>query len=142
MDKINTLDDKIAAELKQLADKIEGMEEGGKSFDDIEGLRTRATLTKTELEKLREKYVARKSAIKQQVSGLSSQVEASKKSMAVNETGKNLASLEQKLRHYEQNIFSLKEYVETKGRETDYESVKREVMRMVGELNGKAVERS
>jgi hypothetical protein len=32
-----------------------------------------------------------------------------------------LESLEQKLRHYEQNIFSMKEFIETKMRETDFQ---------------------
>ena len=58
----------------------------------------------------------------------------------MNETSKNLTSLELKLRHYEQNIFVMKEYVETKGRETDFESLKTDVMKMCGNLNEKAVE--
>eukprot|EP00952_Eustigmatos_sp_NYUAD-ZCMA_P008462 35224-Eustigmatos_ZCMA.PRE.1 len=32
-----------------------------------------------------------------------------------------LDSLEQKLRHYEQSIFTMKEYIESKMRETDYQ---------------------
>ena len=110
------------------------------NFEDIEGLRNRATFTKDELEKLREKYMTRRGAIKQQVASLSAQVEANKKALAVNETSKNLTSLEQKLRHYEQNIFSLKEYVETKGRETDFETLKVDVFKMVKSLNEKAIE--
>jgi intraflagellar transport protein 74 len=142
MDKINTLDEKIGVELAQLSEKITGMNEGMKSFEDIEGLRSRATFTKDELEKLREKYISRRAAIKQQVVGLSAQVEANKKALTINETSKNLGSLEQKLRHYEQNIYSLKEYIETKGRETDFESVKGDVMKMVEQLNKKAVDSS
>jgi len=142
MDKINSLDEKIGAELKQLQEKITGMNDGMQSFEDIEGLRARATFTKDELEKLREKYISRRAAIKQQVAGLSAQVESNKKALAINETSKNLNSLEQKLRHYEQNIFSLKEYIETRGRETDFESLKGDVMKMVEQLNKKAVDSS
>jgi len=86
--------------------------------------------------------MTRRGAIKQQVAALSAQVESNKKAISVNETSKNLTSLEQKLRHYEQNIFSLKEYVETKGRETDFETLKVDVFKMVGNLNDKAVETS
>ncbi|GMH77967.1 hypothetical protein TL16_g10678 [Triparma laevis f. inornata] len=140
MQKINTLDQKIGIELEQLNGKMVSMKDEMKGFEDIEGLRGRATFTKDELEKLREKYIARRGAIKQQVAGLSAQVDATKKTLSMNETSKNLTSLELKLRHYEQNIFVMKEYVETKGRETDFESLKTDVMKMCGNLNEKAVE--
>ncbi|GMH77026.1 hypothetical protein TrRE_jg11742 [Triparma retinervis] len=140
MDKINKLDEKIGVELTQLKEKMDGMKTEMQGFEDIEGLRNRATFTKDELEKLREKYMTRRGAIKQQVAALSAQVDANKKALVMNETSKNLTSLEQKLRHYEQNIFSLKEYVETKGRETDFETLKVDVFKMVKSLNDKAVE--
>eukprot|EP00520_Triparma_pacifica_P000984 CAMPEP_0118662112 /NCGR_PEP_ID=MMETSP0785-20121206/16645_1 /TAXON_ID=91992 /ORGANISM="Bolidomonas pacifica, Strain CCMP 1866" /LENGTH=557 /DNA_ID=CAMNT_0006555609 /DNA_START=46 /DNA_END=1716 /DNA_ORIENTATION=+ len=130
MEKINKLDEKIGVELTQLKEKMETMKTEMKEFEDIEGLRNRATFTKDELEKLREKYMTRRGAIKQQVAALSAQVDANKKALLMNETSKNLTSLEQKLRHYEQNIFSLKEYVETKGRETDFETLKVDVFKM------------
>lgn len=49
--------------------------------------------------------------------------------------GKTLEALERKMRTYETNIFFLKEYVETKGREIDFESLRGECMGMVKELN-------
>ena len=58
MNKINTLDDKIGVELTQLKDKMETMKNDMKNFEDIEGLRNRATFTKDELERLREKVRA------------------------------------------------------------------------------------
>ena len=115
------------------------MQEMG-SFEDIEGLRSRATFTKEELDKLREKYIARRGVIKQQVASLSATVDSNKKALSMNETHKNLNSLELKLRHHEQNIFVSKEYIATKGRETDFESLKFDVLNMVGNLNEKAIE--
>ena len=53
-----------------------------------------------------------------------------------------MARLESKLRHYEQNIFNFKEFVEQKGRETDFLTLKEGVMDMVQKLNGMAVEAS
>ena len=41
---------------------------------------------------------------------------------------------------YAQTIFTLSEYVETKGRETDYEALKDACMGMAGSLNGLAKE--
>ncbi|OWY99886.1 Retroelement [Phytophthora megakarya] len=39
-------------------------------------------------------------------------------------TAKNMDALEKKLRHHEQNIFHLKEYIDSKSREIDYEHVR------------------
>ena len=140
MEKINKLDEKIGIELEQLQAKMGSMKDEVKSFEDIEGLRGRATFTKDELEKLREKYTARRAVIKQQVAGLSAQVDSNKKALSMNETQKNLLSLEMKLRQHEQNIFTMKEYVATKGRETDFESLKVDVLGMVESLNKNAIE--
>jgi len=140
MDKINTLDEKIGIELGQLNEKMAKMKADMGQFDDIEGLRGRASLTKDELEKLREKYVSRKGHIKQQVGALSALVESENKAQKVNETAKALNSLEQKLRHYEQNIFSLREFIATKGKETDFESLKETCGQLVSQLNETAIE--
>ncbi|GMI56604.1 hypothetical protein ScalyP_jg11976 [Parmales sp. scaly parma] len=140
MEKISSLDEKIGVELGQLNEKMSTMKGDIGQFDDIEGLRARASFTKDELEKLREKYTSRKSAIKQQVGVLSALVEGEKKAKKVNETAKNLESLEQKLRHYEQNIFSLKEFIATKGKETDFESLKETCSQLVTKLNVQAID--
>lgn len=49
--------------------------------------------------------------------------------------GKTLEALERKMRTYETNIFFLKEFIETKGREIDFESLRGECMSMVKDLN-------
>merc|ERR1711918_297470 len=43
--------------------------------------------------------------------------------------------------HLRQTIFALQEYVETKGRETDFESIKENCMNIVDKLNKEAKER-
>lgn len=46
-----------------------------------------------------------------------------------------MEALEKKMRTYETNIFFLKEFVETKGREIDFQSLRGECMGMVKDLN-------
>lgn len=135
LEKINTLDDKITVELKSLNEKIATMLSEMQQLNDIEGLRVGAEATKKKLEDWKENYIRRRDTVKQQVQVLSSKYEKKKSALAENETAKTLDSLEQKLRHYEQSIFHLREYIETKGRETDYKGVKDEVLRTVDELN-------
>jgi intraflagellar transport protein 74 len=47
-----------------------------------------------------------------------------KRSLNNNETARDLDDIEKRLRHSEQKIFELKEFVESKSRETDYEAIK------------------
>lgn len=46
-----------------------------------------------------------------------------------------LEALEQKLRHYEQNIFHLNEFIDSKEAETDYSGVYEEVSKQVADVN-------
>merc|ERR1711918_332965 len=95
------------------------MKEEMSSFDDLEGLRRRALESKTYLQE---------------------QLESSKKMLESSETHTRLESLEKKLRTYAQNIFTLQEYVETRGRETDYESLKNNCVTICSNLNALAKE--
>merc|ERR1711988_7791 len=72
---------------------------------------------------------------------LTTKYEGMKKELQASETWKKLHALEMKLRTYAQNIFALQEYVETKGRETDFESIKENCMNIVDKLNKEAKER-
>ncbi|CAM9299562.1 unnamed protein product [Discosporangium mesarthrocarpum] len=133
--KINTLDEKIPLELDTLKDRLDKMTAEMKEFEDVDGLRERATATKEHLQNLNMQYTRRRDAMRVQVQQLSAENESNKKILASSETGKTLEALEQKLRTYETNIFSLREFVETKGREIDYESLHSECKSMVEELN-------
>jgi len=61
---------------------------------------------------------------KEEVNGLRRKYEAVKKELGENESFKQMEAMEARLRKHSQAIFTLNEYVETKGRETDYESLK------------------
>ncbi|CAN0294552.1 unnamed protein product, partial [Ectocarpus sp. 4 AP-2014] len=87
------------------------------------------------LQGLRKQYRWRVEAMRGQVQQLTARHEACKKELAASETGKTLEALERKMRTYETNIFFLKEFVETKGREIDFQSLRGECMGMVKDLN-------
>merc|ERR1711998_721378 len=77
-----------------------------------------------------------------ELGSLTSKIEGMKKELQASETWKKLQALEMKLRTYAQTIFALQEYVETKGRETDFESIKENCNSIVDKLNKEAKERS
>eukprot|EP00903_Cladosiphon_okamuranus_P005511 g5491.t1 len=135
MEKVKTLDEKIPLELANLKEKMARMSGEMREFEDIDGLRDEAARTKEHLQGLRKQYRGRVEAMRGQVQQLTARHEACKKELAASETGKTLEALERKMRTYETNIFFLKEFVETKGREIDFQSLRGECMGMVKELN-------
>merc|ERR1712070_487664 len=132
-EKIKNLDEKIQIELGSLTNKIESMQGEMIEFEDIDGLSRRASQTVEYLNRLLKQYHSRRESVKQQVAQLTSKYEGMKK---------ELQALEMKLRTYAQTIFALQEYVETKGRETDFESIKENCNSIVDKLNKEAKERS
>jgi len=135
LDKINTLDSKISVELTSLREKMRTMTSEMEEFGNVELLKERAEETKRVLAAKKSEYVRRRDMIRTQVAQLKAQYDRKKAALEENETSKALASLEQKLKHYEQSIFSLKEYIETKGKESDYKSLSEQCVKLTDDLN-------
>lgn len=135
LEKINTLDSKISVELHSLNERMKTMRDELLVFVNLEGLKVASVNRKQELTVLKGSFSKRKDTLKLQVQQLSAKYETKKAKLAENETASTLEALEQKLRHYEQNIFHLGEYVETKTRESEYSSLFNDVTNLCGELN-------
>merc|ERR1719181_2304439 len=142
MEKIRNLDEKIQLELLSLSQKMEMMQGEMCEFEDIDGLSRRASQTVEYLNRLLKQYQSRKQSVQQQVMQLTSKYKGMKKELQSSETWKKLQAQEMKLRTYAQTIFALQEYVETKGRETDFVAMKENVMGLVEKLNKQAKDRS
>ena len=135
MAKIETLDEKIQIELSSLRQKMKMMQSDMIEFDDITGLRKRASTTMSALSRLLKEYQGRRDSVKYQVTQLTSKYEALKGKIQSSEAARSLSTLEAKLRTYGQTIFHLQEYAETKARETDYTLLKDSCMVTVERLN-------
>ncbi|KAG7395150.1 Intraflagellar transport protein 74 [Phytophthora boehmeriae] len=135
LDKVNTLDAKIALELSSLLQKMDTMTTDMAEFGKLDSLQEVHAQTKQHLLRLKKQYIGRRDAMRQQVTALSSQLENLVQEIASQETAKNMDALEQKLRHHEQNIFHLKEYIDSKSREVDYEHLKQDCFRTLQDLN-------
>ncbi|OQR96489.1 Intraflagellar Transport Protein 72/74 [Thraustotheca clavata] len=135
LEKVNTLDAKISVELSSLNSKMETMESDMEGFKNIDEMKDTHANTKQLLLRYKQQYIRRRDAMKSQVILLSNQYENIKHQLASNDTAKTLDSLEQKLRHHEQNIYHLKEFIDTKTREVEYEHVKQDCLKLLTELN-------
>lgn len=86
------------------------------------------------------RYKERARVSREQVTGLRRRYENVKAELSGNETYQQMEMQEGRLRKYAQAIFNLQEFIETKGRSTDFESIKVGCMAMVEKLNAIAKE--
>ena len=135
LEKINTLDTKIVAELRALADRIAGMRDEMGKFADVAGLRAAAEQARQLLQERRREYNARREALRPLVAAAAAEYERRRAALAKEPQAAAIEALEAKLRTYEQAVFSLREFITTKGRDSDFEPVRDDAMRLLNELN-------
>ena len=135
LDKVNTLDTKIEVELKSLTARIDVMKSEMVQFVKIDELRAEADRTREELIGTRKEYQKRRDQIKAQVALVQARHDKRKSALADDETARTIEGLEQKLRHHEQNIFHLNEFIVEKELETNFQGEREECGRIIDELN-------
>jgi uncharacterized phage infection (PIP) family protein YhgE len=115
---------RLRKELETIKETMARMRREIREFQDIEGLRKAFDVTQSKLVDLKQSYNKRRDSIRQQTQMLTSEHESLKKQYNSNDVAKDLEETERRLKHYERTIYELKEFVEVKGRETDYELTK------------------
>ena len=135
LQKINNLDQKITVELESLGTRTTEYREALKTYNNIGQLKQQAEESRTRMAQRKQRLDARRKALKQQVQALTAAYEKEKQALAASESAGTLEALEQKLRHYEQNIFHLRDFIESKEADTDYAGVYEEVSTQVASIN-------
>nr|CCA21505.1 Intraflagellar Transport Protein 72/74 putative [Albugo laibachii Nc14] len=135
LDRMNALDSKIAMELTHLHEKMDTMTSDMNAFERLEDMKDTHQHTKQYLQHSKQQYLRRRDGIKPQVHLLLRELEALREESSNNDTAKAMSALEQKLRHQEQTIFHLREYLESKSREVDYEATRQQCLSLVQEVN-------
>ena len=134
---VENLEGKILNERKELKTKTERLELEINHYSDLEKLHEIAEITKVYLIQMKERYIQRRDFMKSTVKDVSTEYKQSKKSLDDSETWKSLLELEEKLRRQGQVTFTLQEFVKTKERQTNYETVKSTCLQII---NGILVE--
>jgi len=138
LDKIATIDVKIAAEMKSLNDRMVTMKVRGahlrgyahrwrhlwnarsplhvntrqeemRRYADLDGLRARAAAVKSDLEARIVEYGRRRDGLRKTVTGLVGEHEKKRAALARDPQATALAELEGKIRSYEQSVFAMRE---------------------------------
>lgn len=135
MEILKSSEPKLERELTGLRESMSRMLADIEEFKDIDGLRRRFEQTQQTLQEQRRGYIKRRDAMRQQVQAVSTEHEHIKRTLNNNDTAKDLEDMEKNLRQKERTIFDLHEFVESKTRETDYESIKGGCLKMLDNLN-------
>ncbi len=135
LEMLRSSESKLVNELSNLRDAMARMKNEMEDFQDIDRLRREFTDTKSRLQELKSVYIKRRDTMRQQIQSISIEHESCKKALQSNETARDLEDTEKRLKHYERGIFELKEFVDSKSRETDYEHVKAACLKLVEQLN-------
>ncbi|RZF35074.1 hypothetical protein LSTR_LSTR009666 [Laodelphax striatellus] len=135
LNKMEVMDTKVRTELENLRNSLAKMKEEMKIFSDLDKLRAaheekRAALTKS----LNELKTVQPDVSSTLVNSKNKH-EKLEKDLLENETNIQLSNLERKLIQLEQNNFGVKEYIAVCATESDYETVRKETLALVAELN-------
>jgi len=139
LEKINTLDEKISLELKQLHEKMQTMGTELVTFKDLNTLRDSSAQREQQL--ISSKQTSESQAVDHKASHLQlkKQYDELKAALAKDEVATSLDELEQKMRHHEQTVYMLSEYIDTKGAETMFEPIAEECHNTMAQINTETI---
>ncbi|KAK5877233.1 hypothetical protein CesoFtcFv8_024759 [Champsocephalus esox] len=135
LEKVQQLEGKISGELSSLKERVGTMETELLTYRDLDTLRHTGEEKKKRLQEERVSLTQRRDSFKQLLEEMNQKYEALKTKLQENETHTQLANLERKWQHLEQNNFVMKEFIASKSQESDYASVAKNVSQQVAEYN-------
>lgn len=126
---------KLSKELGSLRESMNRMKDEMIAFEDIQGMKRIFDQTIQTLNEQKSSYHKRRDAMRQQVQALSVEHEGIKKTLNAHDIARELDDTEKRLKHCERSIFELREFVDIKSRETDFENVKMQCMKLTENIN-------
>ena len=140
LEKIESLDEKISVELTQLEEKKATMEKELVGFEDIPKLRADSERAKQDFKTQEANAKSRIGELRQRAAQKKKQYEQLKSQLAADDVATGLDELEQKMKHHEQTVYVLTEYIETKGAESHFEGIAEECLGMLQSINNECIQ--
>lgn len=132
---LNKSEPKLKDEIEKLKNEINRMENDIKQYEDIDKLHIDFNTIKSNLNNLKTQYVKRRDILKSQIQSISSEYENLKQKLNNDEIYLEFQDTEKKLRHYERQIFDLKESIDIKEKEIDFEHYKLTSLSLIDTIN-------
>ncbi|XP_051959831.1 intraflagellar transport protein 74 homolog isoform X1 [Xyrauchen texanus] len=133
--KVEQLEGKVTTELQTLRDQLKLMNEELLTYRDLDALKTAGEERKTRLQEDRVTLTKRKDTFKKILHKMNEEFETLKSQLLDNETHVELTNMERKWQHHEQNNYVMKEFIASKGVESDYRPVVKNVNKQLLEYN-------
>lgn len=136
LEKVSTLDTKIATELAAVVEKVRQQEEELVTFGDLQRLTQAAERRRRELTAQK----AEVSKLRDQLRGLvhlvtTTQMEPLRRTVHESECHAALQAQEQRIRLIQQNVHALSDFIAQKGHEMDYVPLRDQCLSMTDEIN-------
>ena len=139
LEKIETLDEKIASELTDLQAKLQSMDAELATFGDIPKLKADAERQKAEAHRRKEEALGKIESLKAREVTCKKTYDDLKKQLASDKVAGELEELENKMKYQEQTVFVLMEYIEARGAESNFEQLADTCLGMVGDINTETI---
>uniref|UniRef100_A0A672RL49 Intraflagellar transport 74 homolog n=1 Tax=Sinocyclocheilus grahami TaxID=75366 RepID=A0A672RL49_SINGR len=118
--KVEQLESKVSAELQTLRDQLKLMTQEIHTYRDLDALKAAGEDRKKRLQEDRVTLSQRKDTVRMRIHNMNEECESLKNQLQENETHVELTNMERKWQHLEQNNFVMKEFIASKGVESDY----------------------
>lgn len=138
-EKIETLDVKISGEVAQLEEKKAMMEKELIVYEDIEKLKSDSETAKQKAIDTKEQASARIGELKKRAAQKKKDYDQIKQQLSSDDVAVQIDELEAKMRHHEQTVYVLTEYIETKGAESHFEGIAEECLGMLQNINNETI---
>ncbi|XP_041823560.1 intraflagellar transport protein 74 homolog [Melanotaenia boesemani] len=135
LEKVQQLEGKISGELGTLKEQVSTMEAELHTYRDLDTLRNTAEEKRKRLLEDRVSLAQHRDSFGQLLEEMNRKHDALKTKLQENETHSQLANLERKWQHLEQNNFVMKEFIASKSRESNYKPVVKNVDQQVDDYN-------
>uniref|UniRef100_A0A1A8HH01 Intraflagellar transport 74 homolog n=2 Tax=Nothobranchius korthausae TaxID=1143690 RepID=A0A1A8HH01_9TELE len=135
LEKVQQLEAKINSELSTLKEQLSNMKSELDTFRDLNTLRHTAEEKKKRLLESQTSLAQRRDSFMQLLEEMNQKYEAQKTKLQENETHTQLANLERKWQHLEQNNYVMKEFIASKTQQCEYASMTNNVYQLVAEYN-------
>uniref|UniRef100_A0A8C7C720 Intraflagellar transport 74 n=1 Tax=Oncorhynchus kisutch TaxID=8019 RepID=A0A8C7C720_ONCKI len=136
LQKVEQLESKINTELTSLKDRIETMTQELETYSNLDNLKAAGEDKKKVLSVCLSVCLSvPRDGFHKVMQKMNEVYEALKTQLQDNETHAQLTNLERKWQHHEQNNFVMKEFIASKGMESDYRPVVKTVSRQLAEYN-------
>ncbi|XP_018594439.1 intraflagellar transport protein 74 homolog [Scleropages formosus] len=133
--KVEKLESKIKIELNGLKEKIWHMSEGLCTYNNLNEFKAAGEEKKKKLLEDMKSLTQKRETFKKATVKMTNEYEALKAQLQENETHVQLSNLEKKWQHHEKNNYVTREFVASKGMESDYHHVVKNVIKQLAEYN-------